>query len=670
MKARRILLFAIPLAIAIAARLTLSSYFEFEAQEDTVRALTIIEQGDLPLYGIGHVRFLGAALGPLVYYLKTIPYLFTEDPAGEIAFLFLLHLTGMVFAMLLSAALIEELSASLAPSTAGRPGHRRLMGDIGGFAVGILLALSLHSQGLTSHAHPSYYAAAFMLPFLYSFYRYAVDGRHRWLILSGACFGIMTQLYQLTLFSPFLMAGLLVAVRRRPTWRDARLFLIPVAMCYFPYLISEIGTGFWNTRNFFTFQPGPRDVSMVSSGALFNLRFMANILVEYVWVPSHLDLLFILLEIVGLVAVLRNLRHSPAARFLAIFLAIYSLLPALVLGAPRFQLSMPGPHLAIVLGAVALVPVIKEIAAAPSRWRRAAGASTITVLLIASFAFSGNQLNNTLRSPLFYPMRMISSFPIGRTPSLPESRELMTFLRTKHGLGLKDISRSLHSPIAASGFYGHHYLARVVENDTQPGPESPAHIFVVDENFPYDILRADPGRVGRFEVFSTHEPRLLPDTFSVLIDCPHKWCDERTDPTAAAPAIRFFWGCGEFRDLEPRLSVTNEECEALLTAPPHNRTYTGKLRIPLPETPCDGCREILYLASSPQCELTVHLDGNPLTCRARHGHERIYAFATLPPTVADGRIHTLEVDLKDCVPYYFDVVQFTGRAREVPFFND
>jgi len=659
----RAALYAAPLLLAIVARLTLPSFFEFESQEDTVRAVAIFENGELPLYGIGHVRFLGAALGPLVYYLKAIPYMITPDPAGELAFLFILHLAAMVFAMLLTSAVTRDILASQRSDLS--PGKLTMTGDLAAFFAGILLALSLHSLGLTSHAHPSYYAAAFMVPFLYGTYRYLLRSGDTWLILAGICFGFMTQLYQLTLFAPVLLLVLILAIPRRPTRKDAARFLVPVAICYLPYFLSELLTGFWNTMNFFSFEAGPQDASMVQTSTLDNLMFLANTFVEYLFLPCVFDGLFLVLGLGGLLILAATVRRARGGRFMLVFILFYCLLPAFFLGAPRFQLALPAVQFLIVLGGVSAVLQV----AAAWRSRRVERIVTVGVCLAAvltgSIGLAGGSTDNELRERLFYPMRMVFSYPIARTPDLATSRRLMETLRFEFGARVGNLTDVVHSPVAVSGFYGHHYLARVVEDETQiPAPPA-GKVFVYDDRFPYDVQGGNRRHLGHMELVELAPERIVERSFVVAVFCSHKWCGERAASRRARPAVRFFWGCGEFRDLDERLSIPPEECEHLLSAPRHARWYQGQLRLP-PEVPgCEDCDEVLFLGVSPDCRVLVELDGKGLSVDWTVVNERKYGFALVPESAEREVMHSLSVGIKDCVPYYFDLVEFTGRKREV-----
>ena len=657
----RLALYGVPLLLAVAVRLGLASYFEFESQEDTVRAMLIVERGELPLYGIGHVRFLGAALGPLVYYLKAIPYLFTPDPFGEVVFLFTLHLGAMLFAMLLAADVVRDVLTNAKTSLSRQ---REWWPDAAGCLTGILMALSLHSQGLTSHAHPSYFAAAFMVPFIFGLYRYLVKYQDRWLILSGVCFGIMTQLYQLTLFAPVLMVILAVAIPRRHSPRAALHFVVPVAACYIPYLLSELVTGFWNTVSFFSIQPGPQDQSMVGASAVDNLLYLVNIFIEYVALPRHLDGLVLLAAIVGIGGLLAHVKRSPGARFFVIFAAFYSVLPAVLLGAPRFQLNMPASQFFVAAGILILVDVLRHVWLSGRALPKIVGGGVVLASMIFSVLFAHSGPDNELRKRLFYPMRMIFSYPVARTPGLAASRALMMELRRAYGAGLDNLSNMVQSPVAVSGFYGHHYLMRVVEDVVPAGEDGGRTIFVYDDRFPYDVKGTRRSQVGQFELVELAPKRVLHDTFMLRIDCDREWCAGRAGPVPTRPAVRFFWGCGEFRDLDARLSVPVEECEEMLLAPPHSRWYSGQIFVPSAPDGCPDCQELLFVGVSPECDVRVELDRGALDAEWILVNERKYGFFSVPDNMRDARRHDLNIGVIGCVPWTFHVEAFTGVARE------
>lgn len=708
--------FAIPLVIATVIRLSLPSYFEFEAQEDTVRTVAILERGDLPLYGIGHVRFLGAALGPLVYYLKAIPYLVDPDPAGEIVFLWLFHLAGIVFSMLLASALIPSILASRTiwsqgsrggyPTDGGDSVNAKLMRSaaplLAAFFTGLSLAFSVHAHSLTSHPHPSHFAAALMPPFLCGLYKFLEGGSNRWLILSGACLGVMTQLYQLTLFAPIMMVILFIFLPRKLMAADIRRFLIPLFICYLPYLVSELATGFRNTLGFFSFAPGPYDRSMVESNWRDNLHVLLNATVEHFHVPSAFDLIFLMLTAVGLATLLLTLRRCRGARFLMIFMLFYCVGPALVLGSSRIQLTLPAMQALLVLGGFMAFRWLARL------WRRRAVSKALAAgltlsTLVASVLFSTTTADILLRAPLFYPMRILMAEPLSHTPSLDRSRQLVRTLHEQFGIGLDKLSKCVHSPFAVTGDYGHHYLMRVVEKagsakktrddsdrfDTNVGGHLVCPVLVYDELFPYDVHpfgQSDPAaRLGKLKQPGRHgaeivslgdikfvplDPgRIDPTKFNLSVSCDDPWCRQRVGPVRSPPSIRFFGGCGEFRDLDQRISISKEECEELLVAPVHDRWYSGPLVLPSPPVDCPECEETLFIGVEADCRVLLEVDGTLLSTSWTLVNDRQFAFVRLAGPLARAGRHELRIGILGCVPHYFDIASFSGVKRVVPLYH-
>ena len=664
-------LYCLPLVIAAIVRAQLPSFFEYESQEDTVRALAILEKGDIPLYGIGHIRFLGAALGPLVYYIKMIPYLFSASPWSEIVFLFILHLAAVLASMLLARKLLSDLFAPAIPAW---------LAHAGALAVGVLLALSVHSNTLTSHPHPSYYAASFTIVFVAALYDFAVRGRTAAAPVAGAMLGIMTQLYQLTLFAPFLLVLVLLAARRMPTRRDALMFFLPLLLCYVPYLASELFTGFWNTRSLFTLAPGPRDETALGARSLVgNLAFVADAAVAHFHVTDRLDGLWLLLAAAGLAVSAWASLRNPAARFLICFFLFYTVLPAVALGVPRFQLMLPASQLAVAVGAVALVLAASRIASRPL------AALLLAVPFVFSLAFSGSNAAASLRGHVFYPLNMLLMEPAGRTPDLGTSSRLARTLHEQFGLTLHQFPGRVFSPVAASGLYGHQYLLRIAQadppqagsgqsttaplpsrSDRSPTDDDPTSVlFVTDDLFPHEVSRlAGHSRTVDRSTVSPIAQRMDPDSFTLRVSCDQPWCASRSGPRhAGLPVVRFFWGCGEFRDLDESVNIPAEQCEDLLQAPRHSRTYEGRFTIPPHDPDCRDCRQMLYLAVSNTCKVTAHVDGLQLDWSWAHAHEQDIGLAQLPAPVSGSGEHRLALEIADCVPFRLETLQFTGRPR-------
>lgn len=688
----RIGLWSLPLVVAVVARLGLPSFFEFESQEDTARTVAMLEHGELPLYGIGHVRFLAAALGPLVYYFKAIPYAFCRDPAGELVWLMLWQLAGILFSTLLVRDVLSDVARRTTPRDVADAGGLRTPGmasgagaslrseplilpaDVAAVAAGCLLALSMHSLGLTSHAHPSNFAATMVPIVAWAVHRWLSTSRPAALWLAGTCLGIMTQLYQLTLFLPALLVAWCAAWPRLPERRAVFNLLVPTAVCYVPYLLSELATGFFNTRNLFVFAPGPQDEGMVGTSSwAYNFLTLVSSVVQHRFLPESLDALWLGLAAIGLVRLATLARGSRSARFFLVFLPFYTLVPATVLGAPRYQLSQPAAQFLIALGGLSVgqgwgrgaLRFVNPLAA-----RFLATGIPVVALLVACTLLSGSAAGRRLREPAFYPMRVVAAEPAARTPSLDTSRDLIRLLRERYGVTLATLSSRVHSPFAASGHYGHHYLLRVLERSepdigatgSKAGvPGSP--LLVVDELFPWTVAAVSTARLGAIEVHELRPGADLPD-FRLRIECGEPWCLQRGQTWRGPPEVRFFWGCGEFRDLDPDVGIPVEQCEAMLEAPPHKRHYFGDLPPRGAAPDCTGCSDVLWLGVSEPCEVELLLDGKPLAASWQRVKERRFATALLPPIgPGQGR---LVIRVMDCVPWYLDAVRFAGIRRPVP----
>ena len=655
----RLILMSIPVFLAILVRSQLSSYFEFESQEDTVRALAIIENGDLPLYGIGHIRFLGAALGPLVYYLKAIPYLFHRDPLVEVIFLFILHIGAIIAAQRLTADIVGDWLKAARPSLDAQ--KRVLLTECSAALLGVFMAMSLYSNAMTSHAHPSYYASALMIPFVFAVHRFCRGGTVRYAVLAGVCLGVITQLYQLALFAPFFMVLLLVSHSRLPTRREAGYFFLPLFLCYLPYLLSEFQTGFWNTRSLFVFQPGPTDDGMMESSWALNLRFLVNATISYIGWPPWLDGFTMIFSGTGLVSMVLWFYRVPAVRTMLLWLSVYGLATALVLTAPRLQLVLPVPQFLLLMGILQWSVWARRIWQSKWRWH---GSVTMAlagvVLFLLALPIRQSAPVDLFRSRLFYPIRVADFHPIGRMMTLEDSRLLLTELRQSYGIGLPELTEQVSSPLVASGMQGHHYLIRALEETVPAGPLVAGQVFVHDDLFPYEVHGRFEKSAGRFK-FAVLDAGAISGG-SLFKPCVTGDCsiDEKVD---APLKSRFFWGCGEYRDLDPRLGIPPEECEEILTSKPANRVYEAMLRAPvLPDqNKCPDCRPVLFVTKFHECGLMAHVGGQPLSFAWHNSPDRHYGFAQLPARMEDGRGHRLRIELTDCVPYTFNVVAFQGR---------
>lgn len=653
----RHVLFLAPVLLALLVRLGLPSFYEYESQEDTVRAMTIVEKGELPLYGIGHVRFLGAALGPLVYYFKALPYAFSPSPMGEVYFLIVLHLLALYACMLLCCDVVSEVYRDRLPAWTG---------TFAGQAAGVLLALSVYANALTSHAHPSYFAAVFMAPFVYAMFRYFVCGDARWLIPGGIAFGLMTQLYQLTLFAPLMLVTWLLLLRPRLTRKSVLGFLVPVVVCYLPYVASEVATGFWNTLNLFTYQPGPKDEGMVGPLLLSNFGFLLNCAVDYRGLPNSLDGFFVVFFAGGVYATVRRMWRHRALRFFGVFVLFYCILPGIFLQSPRFQLSLPAVQLLVVLGMCELGWLaFKAVREGPS-WRVWSTGLLAGFVAMAGFLFGGSELDFALRRHLVYPLRIIYSEPAGRTPDLEGSLCVLKTLRTRYGVGLEQLDESVHSPVVGSGFYGHHYLMRVLEGmpDVTVGRPTEGELLVTDEYFPYEVYGSDHTVVDGRHIAVIRPARFTAGLLETVV-CADAWCSGGRPRQVERPTVRFFWGCGEFRDLDKRLGIPVEECEELLTAPAHSRVWEGGVTVPAAAVDCPDCQEVVWLSVASTCQAELLLDGRPVKLDWVQVRERRFGSGPLgnhPGGIA-GR-HNFKLVVGECRPYYVDVVFFSGRMRQ------
>ncbi len=660
---RRLLLcafYATPLLAATLLRLTLPDYLEFESQEATLRGLTIVEKGEVPLYGIGNIRFLGAALGPLIYYVKAIPYLFTRDPAGEFVMLWLLHLAAMVASMLYVRSVVAHRIGL--PDLAGRPGPALLpLPDLAAVATGFAMTLSVHALGGTSVPHPAYLAATVMPWFLLGIHRYLVEGSRGWLAVGSLAFGIMSQFYQMALFAPLLAGVAWLLVPRKPARGDLLAGLLPLLLCYLPYLASELATSFFNTRQLFTFQPTAGDQQAVRSNVLYNLGYVWSAMVTTFGLPPFLYGIVGLLGLAGLGDLVRASLRTRAPRTLMALLLVYVLLPSLLLDAPRFQLIQPALPFLVAWGAIVLV--LRGTEPLRTSARRARRAALAAGLVVGALLLSIGPLS-AIPGSVEYCRRITPAHPWGGLPDLASTRAVLTELNRRLAIDLPGLYDRVHSPVVNSGLYADAIVLRSLEVDPpkpdahRPGPA----LFVHDPLFPYDLAGTLPGRPGGYAI-APLEPRFR--EVRRTLECDGEWCAELAGTHPAEPRQRFFWGCDSLRDLDARIPLPESECEAVVTMPVHSRTYAGDLVLPPPPPGCADCAEVLFLTLSPECKASLRVDDVDVDVLWHRGYAYRYGLVQLEGPAARPGEHRFELRLDDCVPAVLDLVSFTGVPRFV-----
>jgi hypothetical protein len=282
------------------------------------------------------------------------------------------------------------------------------------------------------------------------------------------------------------------------------------------------------------------------------------------------------------------------------------------------------------------------------------------LLLAGSWWFGGQEADVRLRRPLFYPARVVFAEPAARTPSLARAREMLVMVRERFGVGVADLDARVHSPVMGTDYYGFHYLMRVLEREVPAGAGADGDLFVYDELFPWDVVGTERAAAEGMVAVAVQPRRILDETFKVQVSCREPECPEGLGPIHARPRVAFFWGCGEFRDLEPRMSIPETECEAMLSAPRQDRVYRGRMFLPARDAGRPRRQEVLYMGVSTECETLAVVDGVPLPMEWTVVGERKFGYGVLAGTLLPGMEHDLEVKLSGCVPFYFDLAEFTG----------
>ncbi len=667
-------LYGLPLLVFLIARLTLRNYYEFETAEDTHWARIIVEKGELPLYGIGHIRFLSASLGPLIYYMKAIPYAFSPDPGLELAFLLMIHAASVVFVVGLGKAWFEDLLHEANDPWTSRikdhfQGIEGRTAAWAGWGMGMLYALSMHSMLLCSHGHGMYYAAGFMPPFLFFLYRFLREGGTGNIIALGAIFGVMSQTYQLTLFIPGLVALLFLAFRRWPNRREWTLGLIALAITYLPYILSEMFTGFSNTRGLFRLEPGEGDKVLVQGQYLLNWLYVLNSFVEYRFLPWGGELVFLLLGATGLLWAFGAALMSRTMRFPVIFFLYYVVLPAFVLDAPRIQLARPAMQWLIVLGLLPWSLWIARTWTSGTTLRRAAGVGLFLALIAGTAWIESQSLDDLLYGSIDYPSRIALMDPVGDTPDLSESKHILQTLHDEFSVRVNNLASTVFSPFMVTGFYGHNYLLRLYDPPgTASDPTQPPPVLVVDRWFPYRIVSHHEAWIDDVQIAGIDPQRLPLDQFTLEIECDRPWCSKRTGVHPSKPLIRYFGGCEVFRSLDDRLSVPKAQCEDLIGAPKHNRRYLGTMNLPARTQEFRQAKEVLWVAAEVDCDITILASNVPLKAKSHRVTNLQFLFYDVTDLPREVPLE-LSVSVENCRPEMFEMVQFTGMPRE-PYSNE
>lgn len=649
----RVALYGAPVLLTLVVRLFLDTYYEFESQEDTLRAMTMLEHGELPLYGIGRIRFLGAALGPLVYYVKALALAFSPHPVAEVVLLVVIRLASVLAAMLLVAGLTRTLIAR-----GVLPGYspHGWAPDIAAALTGTLLAGTIYVHAITLHAHPAFFAGAFVPILTLAVYRWSTGGSNRWLALASATLGVMTQFYQLALFAPLLMVLAWSGPRRPFDRRSLTALLLPFAICYLPYFISELSTGFANTAGFFHFEPGPQDAASVGFSLAHNLTFfLATITRIFGFAPWVIGPL-VLLALTGLWVSCRSLLRVPEVSALLALGFVYTLLPMILLRSVRFELSLPFGQTLIVLGGLTVVPLLQRFWREQRRWFL----TGLAALALLSYSVPKTGMGYEIGHVAVIPIRMESASPVGGMPTLAESEEILVALRQRVQLDSADATAHIISPVVLSGFFGQRYLLRVLEGETAATGSDTALHFITDRHFP---ARVKDGPQETLGAFSLHRLQTTVTDPRVTVHCDAPWCQAASAATIPYLTHRFFWGCGEYRDLDSRLALPRHECEDILTAPRHHRTYRGEVHWAGPPADCPDCRRLVFVIHDPDCSITVAAGAQPAQQHRFKGMKRDYTLALVP----DGPpTQTLTVDVPDCQSYSFSAIPFVGQITRLP----
>jgi hypothetical protein len=652
-----LLALGIPLLFGFVLRLLVPPYLEFESVEDLIRIRLLLEQGQVPLYGIGRIRFTDSALGPMIYYFKGLPYLLGGGPEAEIVYLRVLHLAGMT-------GLVWTVRRALGTATAS--------------VFALLWAISTFSIALSAMPHASFYSTGFMGLVIF-FMDQGVVRRRPWALIGlGVVLGIMTQFYQLTLFVPIWV--ILAMLIYRPSlpghaWRAGVLALV---LCYLPYLLSELLTGFGNTRGLFAWTGGVGDNDMVKASVADNLGVLLTVLVDTWGLPRWVGGVLFLSAIAGLILLIRKTIRTVRDRtyrgdgvvLLAFWGLFFSTLPTLILGDARYQMLSPFPQLLAAIGlSTALAwgyKLLQDLEHRTAFLRLGLWASMAGLIILSNVLFAQDPDLFWLYNRRIFPIWVAPGGEAHEIPDFPEVRDTLDVLHRMEGLSTENRGTRLHGFWMGSGVYGTPFILREVEQavDSIP-PDDGSILLLTDDLFRYDIKDAeevDLGLHGRYAF--KYSPRLMRDEFHLHL------VDDSGLPRESLkhiPRVLYFGGCNEFRQLTGGDEPTPFDCR-ILRLDMMDWVYEGPLELPPVR---QGVSEVLAVQVSARCAVEINVDEQPLEIdwvwRARHG----FGYAVIPEHVQ--RSTTLEVVIKGCVPYTFDIFEFSGvgnanllRVGEVP----
>ena len=412
--------------------------FDYESEEYTIHSAAFLQNGIL-LESPQRIRYLMLVVGPLYMYLKSVPYLFTPDPGGEILFVILLH--GLA-AALLSLWVWRRFGLRYALTSL------------------FLLVFSSQSISRSVNPHPRSYSIPLVVILMIVVERVLVQSEHRRLMLLAAVFAFATQVYGFaTVLLPPGILILFLLYRPRIPARDwigpgivfglLQLPSVPFILRY--DLVREIPRAIVNG----TFLM-PEEL-----GDLAANRFEALGAIAQVSSETFIELVPSLALAIGFAALILDARRTivagqPWRRSPSVFLLLwfvgFLVLPQFAGVGNRTHL---GQFLGPVISAIGLVRTAEWLRKRVSRrWRAvfrgcvAAGALGVAGLLLTAFW-----------SPWHLPL-LADPGARGRLHPMPSLDEVRGAMRSLHdrGLGRVAFNERVHGAMVFSDEFGDSYL--------------------------------------------------------------------------------------------------------------------------------------------------------------------------------------------------------------------
>ncbi|MEO8377362.1 MAG: hypothetical protein ABI579_06800 [Candidatus Sumerlaeota bacterium] len=193
------------------------SYYNLHVERDLYRATQLLRGDDFPLLG-SEMQYGGRVFGPVIYFIYTIPLLFSSNPVGVMIYVGLVNTFVLAGCWMFTRYWFGALAAI--------------------FATALYAVFPLEIVQLRYMWNPCFLPALVLA--MYSFlYSYTIKGNH-WALCGALVFFVLGfQIhFSVLMVLPVLIAGLVMAFRW-PKIRVLAIATLAVALLFVPYMISE-----------------------------------------------------------------------------------------------------------------------------------------------------------------------------------------------------------------------------------------------------------------------------------------------------------------------------------------------------------------------------------------------------------------------------------------------